>query len=181
MQRPQAKDYNETVNEVVAAWTEYAARELKAKLAKRGMVMTGELQSSIAWSITAANIEGQAAATLGVRNYGRFKDMKRLTYTRPANFDAMLGFVQKKGLAAFSYVPGYRNGRIPSTSVAMNRIAWGIAWSRLRKYQHRRKQWLNKFLYGPLVGRLVDDLIEKTGTSAVQIIEADIEAAFKNA
>lgn len=175
-------DYNEVVDDILAAWVEYAIRQLQAKLKARKMVFDGKLAATLGFEVRGA-IEGRAMAKLNLQQYGRYRDMKRLTYTRPANYDAMLRFVEKMGLQSFKYVPGYNPAqrkvrRIPTTSVAMNRIAWGVAWSRYRKYSHRRKQWLNKFFYGPVVGQLVDMLVEKTGTSAVQIIEADLEAAF---
>lgn len=184
MNAPAEQTYNDVVDDILAAWVEYAIRELKAKLQSRRMVVSGALLASLGADVTKA-VEGKARAKVNMLEYGRYRDMKRLTYEGPANFDAMLRFVDKIGVSRFKYVPGYNPAvrrvlRPPTTSVARNRIAWGVAWSRFRKFSHRRKQWLNKFFYGPLVGKLVDMMIEQTGKSAVQIIEADFEAAFSN-
>lgn len=182
MESQKIPEYNEAIADVLAAWVEYAIRALKENLRKKKLVFTEELEQSLKFDISEI-VDGVGGAKLDLKNYGRFRDMKRLTFKGPANFEAIREWVESIGIQKFKFVPGYDPSkrtvrRVPVTSRAMNRIAWGVAWGRFRKFKHRRKQWLNKYFYGPVVARLVEALIEKTGTSAVQIVERDITNAF---
>lgn len=182
MEKPELEEYNQTVQEVLAAWCEYAIRMLTEQLKKKKMVITADLEKSLKTEVSKI-VNGGGYVSLNFNLYGRYRDMKKLTYSGPANFDEMLAWVKGKGIAAFKYIPGYdpakRNVlRIPTTNSAMNRIAWGVAWSRYTKFKHRRKQWFNKYFYGPVVGHLIDGLIAATGTSAVQVVERDLEKAM---
>jgi hypothetical protein len=173
MESPEEK-YSLALEEVLAAWMEYAIRMLKENLKKKKMVFTAELENSLKMRMTKV-VDGAGAAQLDVKNYGRFRDMKRRNYSGPANFDKMLEWVQKIGIAKFKFVPGYDSrkrkvNKIPTTSIAMNRIAWGIAWSRFVKFNARRKQWLNKYFYGPLQYNLIESIMEITGRNSVSII-----------
>lgn len=166
--------YDLALEEILAAWIEYAVRALQENLKKKKMVFSAELENSIKMRMTKV-VDGAGAAQLDLKTYGRFRDMKRNTYSGPANFEAMLEWVKKIGIQRFKYIPGYDPAkrtvnRIPTTSLAMNRIAWGIAWGRFIKFNGRRKQWLNKYFYGPLQNVLIDSIIKATGRNTVSII-----------
>lgn len=173
MEKPEER-YDLALEEILAAWMEYAVRSLQESLRKKKMVVTQELERSIKMRMTRV-VSGAGAAHLELNMYGRFRDMKRRTYSGPANFDAILDWVEKIGIQRFKYVPGYDPSkrtvnRVPTTSLAMNRIAWGIAWSRYIKFNARRKQWLNKLFYGPLQYQLIESIMEVTGRNTVSII-----------
>ena len=78
-----------------------------------------------------------AEFTIGFAGYGRFKDMRQLLYEKMPPIEAMEEFVKEVGLEKFGYVPGYLlNAKYRvlhiTDSRAINRIAWGIAVSRLK-------------------------------------------------
>jgi hypothetical protein len=164
------------IDEILSAWTEFAIRKLRENLRKKRMVFSADLEASLKFQISQANAQGLSTALLTMRDHGRFRDMRQLKYTRPAPGNPILDWVQKIGISKFRYIPGYnpaerRVRRVPVASIAMNRIAWGIAWGRFTQGKVRRKQWLNKYFYGPLVGELIDQVVAATGKNSVSIVE----------
>jgi hypothetical protein len=78
-------------------------------------------------------------------------------------------YVRKVGLSKFSHVPGYQNGRIPTESRAINRIAWGIARARLRDNKTKPKKWFARPFYGT-VNTLIESLVAGYADFAAQSI-----------
>jgi len=118
---------------VIEDMTREAVHYFEKAVEAKGMMLTDELKDSFKYEITAASGNLLASATISFEGYGRFKDMKALKWSRPANLTAMENFVKKVGVDKFSFVPGYeKTGKIPTANIAMKRIAAGIAWHRFK-------------------------------------------------
>lgn len=184
MEKPDER-YDLALEEILAAWVEYAIRSLQENLKKKKMLVTEDLERSLKMRMSRV-VDGTGFAQLDLNIYGRFRDMKPRKYSGPANFDAILEWVKKIGIDKFKYVPGYdeskrKVNRVPTTNLAMNRIAWGVAWGRYVKFKSRRKQWLNKLFYGPLQNQLIESIMEVTGRNTVTILTEELnEGIFQS-
>lgn len=144
---------SEVLHGIARRWASSTAEQLKANVQKLGLVVDGELLSSIEFSIVEGSepyIQFRFAA------HGRFLDMKMLFWNKTPPYQAILSWVKKQPIGEWSYVPGYEyRGQNAGTEgidteQAQSRIAWGIMRSRASGEvfnQHRRwkrsKQWQN--------------------------------------
>lgn len=125
------------------------ARRMQNDLQKAGVILTTQLRDSIESEKLSVSSNLEAEFRLAMRGYGRYKDMRQLTYDdftpKPGGdfIEAIEDWVDAKGIRTFTYVPGYftdakRRVIIPD-SRARNRIAWGIAMRIVKKGTVRRK------------------------------------------
>ncbi len=136
---------------------DYAARALgllAQAIQAKGLVLTQELLDSLRTEVVGAT--AQHVATMGVlfEQYGRIKDMKGLNRTKAPPIEEIEAYVRKVGVGHFDYVPGYKHGQFPlASSVAINRIAWGLARAKLRdNAQVKPKSWFSKTFYSSING-----------------------------
>ncbi|MGI4835122.1 MAG: hypothetical protein ACRYFK_16840 [Janthinobacterium lividum] len=160
---------------------DYAARALgllAQAIQAKGLVLTEELLHSLRTEVTAAT--AQHVAVLGVlfEQYGRIKDMKGYDRTKAPPIEEIEAYVKKVGVSHFEYVPGYKHGQFPrSSSVAINRIAWGLARAKLRdKAEVRPKSWFSKTFYSS-INRFIDAVTTRylaaTGTHLAATLKID--------
>ena len=116
-------------------------KSLSEKLEEEGLTLTGELKSSLFREVRQNNAAWITETAIQFEAYGRFKDMKELTYTQQAPAKAMMDFARKimDGTGTnkathkpFTYISGRKNGTFPiDKEVAIHQLGWAIARSRL--------------------------------------------------
>lgn len=133
-----------------------AVNVLRTSLEKKKLVSSRELYDQLRYDIIKATAETVAAAGISFANYGRWRDMRNVKYTRPLPHDEitdrLIPWVEKIGVGRFKYVPGYPDkSKVPSEDAAVRRIAWGIGMGlHLGKSPYRSKQWYAKVLWAKI-------------------------------
>lgn len=159
------------LQEQLGDWAANTRLILTERLRKQKVVLTEDLIRSIEYQVVKASEEKVNSVRLAFEDYGRHKDMRNLFYTQQPPVDVMEQFVRKVGLGKFKYVPGYKSmSSVPSESVAVRRIAWGIARGRLKNYKHKPKKWFAKTFYGQ-INVLIDTLLEGYQEGAIENIK----------
>lgn len=150
-------------------WSAYVLLVLARKMTAAKLVLTGDLLRSLHAQFIQGSA-GLATARLIFEDAGRIRDMRRLNYSKQTPIDVIEAYVKQIGLSKFKYVPGYKKGTFPLTqSIAINRIAWGIAVSRTQENRIRRKPWFNKTFYSQ-IDTLIDDLSAAYSQAASEAI-----------
>lgn len=136
--------------------------------------------------IDAASGDIAGQMKLHFTDHGRFQDMKYAYKGKMPPVQAMLDFIRKKGLVNFKYVPGYPMGVMPigtskskyavSNRIAENRIAWGLAMSRVvpknAAMTYGKRKWYAKTVWGS-IDELITLLMQRTKELTTQeIIES---------
>jgi len=137
-----------------------ALQAMRTALAKKKLDSSSELYNKVRYNIINSTARSMAAIGVSFPDYGRVRDMKRVDFSRPLSKEVIesniLPWVEKKGLSKFKFVPGYANkAEIPSESVALRRIAWGIG-----KGIHRKK-WKTKAWYNRVLWSKINELTEE--------------------
>ncbi|MFN3380686.1 MAG: hypothetical protein ACK41O_14620 [Runella zeae] len=112
---------------------------------RAGLTLTEELKQDFRYAIIRG--AGVVSAEIDFRQYGRFKDMKQLRFTRVPDIDAIKSYVETVGPQNFAYVPGYdTTQRPPTVNNAIARIAAGVAFGMRNKVNVKRTSkegWYN--------------------------------------
>lgn len=132
------QEFEEVSYQVLAEVTADAIDQFKNAISRYGIELTDALKEDFQYHIIRS--AGKVAAEIEFREYGRFRDMAKLRFgAHHPPVDAMEFFVEKTGISAFSYVPGYKTSRRPPTvSKAVARVAAGIAYSMKRQVDVKR-------------------------------------------
>jgi hypothetical protein len=171
------------INKTQEEWIIYAISRLQKSIKDRKLVASEKLLRSMAHQVVRASAGINAKSVISFEGYGRLRDMKVVTHNSPPPTDVILKefmeWVKGIGTAKFKYVPGYqRSGKIPSESVAIRRIAWGVAYGLAKKGRHVRKQWYAKKMQGSIINlteRLVTSYQEVIAVSTAQQIQANLK------
>jgi hypothetical protein len=140
---------------------DYAARALgllSQAIQAKGLVLTEELLRSLQTQVVQASAQHVASMGVAFEQYGRIKDMKGIDRTKAPPIEEIEAYVKKVGLSKFEYIPGYtdRSKVLPTSSQAINRIAWGIARAKIRDNADvRPKSWFAKTFYQS-INRFID-------------------------
>ena len=163
------------IDSVLQEWAPYVVQVLHEGIRRRNLVLTQDLYQSLRWELLRATAGMVATGKLFFRTHGRWKDMRTIRNGKQPPIDVIIQeFVQKVGVSNFKYVPGYKAGQtVPTDSIAMRRIAWGISRSIAGKKQTAAKKWYSKNFYGA-----VNVLIEKMMTSAQNKAATTIKESF---
>jgi hypothetical protein len=165
--------YAQEVGEVLQTWMRYAEAALKANAKRKKVELSGEMIKSIKAELAELAPQMTAKVLMEFQMSGAFQDMRLWKYNQLPPVEKIEAWVRKVGLKRFARIPGYstRSNRLPTTDLAIKRVAWGVAVSRLKKGQKKNRPWWSKLFYGPLMYRLTDDLIEKTGNASVRALD----------
>ena len=172
------EQFENVATEVVGRIVAEAQIAMQRRLQASGFVLTSELLQSMRHESLVIGRDLYAEFSLGFAGYGRFKDMKKLLYTKLPPIEVLEEYVRSVGLEKFRYVPGYLLGakyrvlHIPD-SRAINRIAWGIAVNRLHAGAGTRTK--AKAFYNPVRGKLIYDM----GNRLLQSLPEPILNAMK--
>jgi len=151
----------EFVSATLEAWGDTVVAMLADKLKARKLVLTGELLRSLEFEVRGAAAGSTAKLFLAFEESGRIRDMRAVTQGKMPPVHVMEEFVAKRGLTAFKHVPGYEAARkLPTESMAINRIAWGISRSIKKRNGAKPKKWFARPFYG-MINVLIDDLLTK--------------------
>ncbi|WP_149242576.1 hypothetical protein [Dyadobacter sp. 32] len=113
---------------------------LREKLEEEGLDLTGDLKNSLVREVRQNNSAWMTEMAMQFEAYGRFKDMKSMTYSKQAPVDAMKEFAEKiidgkagRDYKPFQYVSGWKpHGSFPrNRELAIRQLAWALARSRL--------------------------------------------------
>ena len=162
-------DFKRILDEEVGDYAARALALLSQAIQAKGLVLTEELLHSLRTQVVAATANHVASMGVLFEQYGRIKDMKGISRTKAPPIEEIEAYVKKVGISQFEYVPGYKHGQFPlASSVAINRIAWGLARARLRdNAQVRPKSWFSKTFYSSIT-RFIDAVTSRyvaaTGT-----------------
>jgi len=147
-------DFKRILDEEVGSYATKALQLLAQAIQAKGLVLTEELLHSLHTEVVGAT--ARHVATMGVlfEQYGRIRDMKGINRTQAPPIEEIEAYVKKVGVSHYDYVPGYKHGQFPlASSVAINRIAWGLARAKLRdNAQVRPKSWFSKIFYSSING-----------------------------
>ena len=150
-------EFRRILDEEVGDYAKLAVQLLAQAIEAKGLVLTQELLHSLRTEVVQASTRHVASMGVLFEQYGRIRDMKGISRTKAPPVEEMEDYVRKVGLSHFAYVPGYKHGQFPlASSVAINRIAWGLARARLRdQAQVRPKAWFSKTFYAS-INRFID-------------------------
>jgi hypothetical protein len=161
---------------------DYAARALgllAQAIQAKGLVLTEDLLHSLQSQVVKASADHVASMGVLFHQYGRIKDMKGITRTKAPPIEEIEAYVKKVGLSHFDYIPGYtsRSKVLPTSSRAINRIAWGIARASLRDRDGvKPKSWFSKTFYQS-INRFIDAVttryVAATGTHLAATLRID--------
>lgn len=154
-------------------WQENVRGLLIDNLRRQRLELSGGLIDSMDAQVIAASGDILGKVHFVFSDHGRHKDMRNLVYTQQPPVEALEEFVRKVGVDKFRYVPGYTSGKVPSESIAIKRIAWGISKGRLKGYKHKPKKWFAKSFYGQ-INVLIGTLIQGYQESLVNQAKAGI-------
>ncbi len=177
------EQFEQVATEVVGNLVAEATLVMQRKLQKAGVVLTGDLLNSLHHQSVVVGRELYAEFAIGFAGYGRFKDMRQLLYEKMPPIEVMEEFVEKVGLENFKYVPGYllnakyRVLHIPDKR-AINRIAWGIASSRifLAKIRHYKRSAFYNSTRGKLVYEAGYRIIDALPQPILQALKGQLES-----
>lgn len=163
------------LEKTMASWYREVYGKLKAQMSAKGLILTGSLSESLNAEITTAADEVKGELKLYFEDHGRFQDMKHRYFGKMPPVEAMLKYIRKVGLDKFRYVPGYPLGVFPTGTsrskfgtgnrIAENRIAWGLAMSRVAPKNsgkaYGRRKWYAKTFYSS-IDELIEAILGKT-------------------
>lgn len=146
-----------------------ALARLATSLKERNVVLSGETLASLQGEVLKGTQLGTAQLLMAFKESGRIQDMGKVFWKKMPPVSVLEDYVRKVGVGKFAYVPGYEGRKAPTESVAIKRIAWGIALHRLDDNAHKPKKWYAKPFYSLLNG-LIDSLVTRTQQATGQII-----------
>lgn len=139
------EQYKAEIAEMLGEVSREALQNFERAIESKRLIFTDELKQSFDFSIMQGAEE--IASEITFRSYGRFKDMKKITYLESRkSIEAIAYFVEKTGVEKFAWVPGYE-GKAASSVKDINRIAWAISRSKKRAIDINRSYrgtWYNE-------------------------------------
>lgn len=172
-------------------------RQMRYSMETAGLVLTEELKRSLYSERTFVSGELEAQFRMGMRGYGRFKDMKKINYANFPDVDALVEFVEKVGVEKFInndtvtiggksvqlYIPGYfintRRRVALTTDRAATRLAYAIGRSMQNRNTIRRSK--NPFYNvnkGSIYNEISRYLMEKLPADMMQALKEYYERPF---
>ncbi|WP_291727961.1 hypothetical protein [Bernardetia sp.] len=132
-------------------------KRLRKKMIEKNVGNDGDLYNSLK-----AQLQNPNVMSFAFSNYGRHIDMRNTDFGSPP-FEEIKKWVKKEGLSKFKFAPGYKT--MPSESIALDRIAWGVRHALAKgETKRKRKAWYSKTFWGAidfLIERLIDIQKEK--------------------
>lgn len=133
-----------------------AVRKMRSDIEFAGLQLTDALKNSLYAERAFVTDQLEAHFRMGMRGYGRFKDMRQISFARFPNVEALKEYIEDIGVGKFInndsvtingksvqlYVPGYHIGRKKKKEItaerAYTRIAYGIGRSMIDKITIKR-------------------------------------------
>ena len=166
------------LNEELTYYRTYALTRLAESMRKAGVVLSGETLKSLHAEVIRASTDNVAGLLLHLKDSGRIREMRNLTWRKLAPQSEIEAFVRKVGVSSFKYVPGYKPGHIPTEDIAVRRIAWGIRVAKRRENTTKPKKWYARTFYSSL-NILVDNIVTRYQQTTGQVIGGSISDGFQ--
>ena len=156
----------------LAQWYKIVYGRLDAAIKKQGLVLNGDLLSSLHGEIHSAGADLDGQLSLYFTDHGRYQDMKHRYQGKMPPIEAMIRYVEKVGIEKFRFIPGYKEGKKPKDERKIaNRIAWGLSMSRIAPKNsgktYGKKKWYAKTFWGS-IDELIEMLLGKTAKLTTQ-------------
>ena len=131
-------EFEKIIAQEVTEITDAALKQFRDALERNGLVLTNDLKDSLTKFVVSNSVAMIAQAHIEFNAYGRFKDMRRYTYSASIPpVHEMEWFVMKEGIENFSWILNYehtknRPSAFTSDARTINRVAWIIAMTKRR-------------------------------------------------
>ena len=132
------QEFEKAVAEEVNDITDAAIKQFREVLERNGLVLTANLKESFTKFVVSNSVAMIAQAHVEFNGYGRFKDMRRYSYSgRIPPVHEMEWFILKEGIENFDWIYKSkwvinRPSAFSSDDRMINRIAWMIAMNKRR-------------------------------------------------
>jgi hypothetical protein len=168
------KETLDAIEKVAEVFSMETLRTLIASLSRERLVNTRGLIKSLSYENRTDLARAVHTISFAFEEYGRYQDMKKVIYSDQPPVDAILEWVERKGLAAFGPDPNPYKRKPKSDIRRMNEIAWGIAkkLQTIPKYRKRRKWFASEFYRN--LAALQEELILATGDVVVEHMKAQL-------
>lgn len=162
---------------------------LDANLDRQGIEMTENLRKSLHREIRAYNQLWVYELVLEFEAYGRFQDMRQLSYTKhmPVT-DRLIEWakmaLQKRRRGAFEFISGVKpHGTMPANlDKAARNLAWAVAKSRLYKpvvINRNSRGWYIRDFMKKVYAEIGDKLNAAAAEAALMITKRALEGKIK--
>lgn len=145
------KDLKEALDKAVNA----AVFEMKRRAKAANLFLTGDMIDS--FRAEAAEVtKDYFSKQINMSGYVRMKDLRSMHYVRTPPLDSMEYYVKAIGVHNFYYVPGYSEGKRPtSDEVAVARISWALKM-KYKRLPNRKRGY--RGIYSDVVRHTLDTL-----------------------
>lgn len=172
-------EFDTVIIEELNAFQAIVLQTMQENIAKFNVKASLELLQSIEALMLSGNT-GIHTLRILFAKYGTATEMQKKYLAKKAGISDLEKWVENLGINKFKFVPGYANGKIPTESIAINRIAWGVKMTRkLNRNPQYRKPWFYKPFYSEL-GALYDRISARATEQAADSIYRTISGTIKN-
>lgn len=164
-------------------------RQLGQNLEDQGIEMTANLRKSLHHEVRAYNQLWVYELVLEFEDYGRFQDMKAMTYDKhipvtPRLIKWAKDALQKQRKGPFGFISGVKHhGTMPaSLDKAARNLAWAVAKSRLYKpvvIRKSSKGWFIKDFMRKIYAEIGDKLNAAAAEAALLVTKRALEGKIK--
>lgn len=172
-------------------------RRMRKDMESANIVLTEELKNSLYSERTYVTDQLEASFRMGMRGYGRFKDMRQVSYSKFPNVESLVEFIEELGVDKFInnetvsingkqvqlYVPGYfinsRRRKEITHDRATTRIAYGMGRAIMERNTVKRRG--NSFYNvnkGEIYGEIAQYLMTKLPPTLLQVMKEYYEKPF---
>ncbi|GHB64221.1 hypothetical protein [Persicitalea jodogahamensis] len=172
-------------------------RQMRYDMEQAGVVLTEELKRSLYSERTFVTGQLEAQFRMGMRGYGRFKDMKKVIYSKFPDVDGLIDFIEGVGVEKFInndtvtigaksvtlFVPGYFINSRRRVALTVERATTRLvyAFGRDRLIRNTIKRSKNPF-YNVNKGNIYNDiakyLMEKLPADMMEALKEYYEKPF---
>lgn len=172
-------------------------RRMRKDMEGANLVLTDQLKNSLYSERTYVTDQLEASFRQGMRGYGRFKDMRQVSYAHFPNVDSLKKYIEEIGVDKFIsnenvsingknvqlYVPGYYIGRKQKKQItherALTRIVYGMGRSVMdRNTIKRRGNSFYNVNKGEIYSEIATYLMKKLPPEMLQVLKAFYDKPF---
>ena len=172
-------------------------RQMRYSMENAGLILTEELKRSLYSERTHVSGALEAQFRMGMRGYGRFKDMKKITFANFPNVDNLVEFIESIGVEKFInnnsvtiggksvtlFVPGYYINTRRRVAITTERATTRLAYAIGRSMQDRNtiKRAKNPFYNinkGSIYNDIAEYLMKKLPADMMQALKEYYERPF---
>ena len=172
-------------------------KRMRKDLEGADLVLTEDLKKSLYSERTNVTDQLEASFRMGMRGYGRFKDIRQVSYAKFPDVESLKEYIEELGVDKFIsndtvsingknvqlYVPGYYIGRKQKKQItqerAITRIAYGMGRAVMdRNTIKRRGNSFYNVNKGEIYGDIAQYLMKKLPPAMMQALKEYYEKPF---